>query len=267
MLRPPYKEYTQFYIYGFRKAHPELRDFDDPDLIGYWEEDGIGVLFFHKPKDVLVDSLVKKYNLILDVKDVVPFSEWNERRIPRPFKVGPIRIAPIWYEGEYDLRFDPSVVFGEGRHPTTEMVLNASWDLYNLDPTIEKVFDLGCGSGILTLLWAKLGKKVVALDYNPLCVRVAKHNLALNNLSAEVIEGDVREHLPYEGDLILANLYKGLLLELLSKKEFFSARYYILSGIVYTMCEEIESALAKAPVKILEKREKDNWVCYLLAHA
>ncbi len=267
MLRPPYQRYETFYIYGFRNTHPALREFDDPDLIGYWEEDGIGVLFFHQPKDELVNKLAERYNLLLDVKDVVPFTEWNERRIPQPFNIGPIKIAPLWFEGEYDLKFDPSIVFGEGRHPTTEMVLKVSWELYQKDQTIKRVYDLGCGSGILTLFWAKLGAEVTALDYNPLCVKVTKKNLELNNLKGEVIEGDVREHLPYKGDLILANLYKGLLLELLSKQEFFSAKYYLLSGIVVSMAVELEEVLQKSSVEILEKREKENWLCYLLKGA
>ncbi len=264
MLRPPYQKYETFYIYGFREGHPALRELEDPDLIGYWEEDGFGVLFFHRPKDDLVEALVHKYDLILEIKDIVPYTQWNERRVPVPFEVGPFKIAPLWYEGKWDLLFDPSVVFGEGTHPTTSLMLQASWGFYRKFGLPESILDLGCGSGILTLFWAKLGGKVRAIDINPLCVRVTQKNLDLNGLSAEVREGDVREIRDFSSELILANLYKGLLLDLFKRDEFFSGKYYLLSGFTLGMEEEIKEGLRNKPVKLLERKHQENWVCYLL---
>lgn len=263
MLKPPYKKYENFYIYAFREGHKELRNFEDPDLIGYWEEDGIGVLFFHKPKDEVVEELVKKYKLILEIKDVVPYSQWNEKRIPQPFEIGPFKIAPLWYEGKWDLIFDPSVVFGEGTHPTTSLMLELSWEFFKEKGLPPKVLDLGCGSGILTLFWAKLGAKVVALDINPLCVKVTLKNLELNHLSAQVIEADVREWKDFTFELILANLYKGLLLELFKREDFLKGCYYLISGFTIGMEEEIKEVI-KNKGKILKRREKEAWVSYLL---
>ncbi|BAU23871.1 ribosomal protein L11 methylase [Caldimicrobium thiodismutans] len=264
MLRPPYQKYETFYIYGFRDGHPALRVLDDPDLIGYWEEDGIGVLFFHKPKDALVQELINQFNLTLEIKDEVPYTQWNERRIPQPFEVGPFKIAPLWYEGKWDLIFDPSVVFGEGTHPTTTLMLHSSWNFYKLYGLPESILDLGCGSGILTLFWAKLGGKIRAIDINPLCVKVTQKNLSLNGLQAQVQEGDVREFKDFACDLLLANLYKGLLLDQFKREEFFSAKYYLLSGFTIGMEEEIIDGLEEKPVRLLERKQIENWVCYLL---
>lgn len=264
MLKAPYQRYETLYIYGFREGHPALRDFEERDLIGYWEEDGIGVLFFHQPKDELIEELIQKYELILEVKDVVPYSQWNEKRVPEPFEVGDLKIAPFWYEGKWDLVFDPSVVFGEGRHPTTLLMLSASWDFYKEKGIPESVLDLGCGSGILTLFWAKLSARVKALDINPLCVKVTRRNLELNGLSAEVFEADVRTFKEFSSELILANLYKGLLLELFERKEFFSGRCYLLSGFTIGMEEEIREGLKDKPLKLYRRYERENWVCYWL---
>ncbi|MCS7150548.1 MAG: 50S ribosomal protein L11 methyltransferase [Caldimicrobium sp.] len=264
MLRPPYQRYETFYIYAFKSGHPELRDLEDPDLIGYWEEDGIGVLFFHKPKEELIAQLVNKLNLILEIRDIIPYSQWNERRTPKPFEVGPFKIAPLWEEGVYDLIFDPSVVFGEGTHPTTSIVLDVSWDFYKERGLPQGVWDLGCGSGILTLFWAKLGAKVFSVDINPLCIKVTKRNLELNNLKATIWEGDLRKFPSFDGELILANLYKGLLLDLFKNPRFFNPKYHIISGFTIGMEEEIIHALRDKPVKIERRVERDNWVGYLL---
>lgn len=267
MLRPPYKSYETLYIYGFREGHPALRKLEDEDLIGYWEEDGIGVLFFHREKDKLVEELINRYNLKLEIKDVVPYSQWNEKRVPQPFEIGPFKIAPLWFEGNWDLVFDPSIVFGEGRHPTTYLMLQASYELYQERGVPEGILDLGCGSGLLTLFWAKLGGKVRALDINPLCVAVTKRNLELNGLQADVFEGDVRTFKDFSSGLILANLYKGLLLELFKREEFFSAELYLLSGFTIGMEEEIKEGLKNKPLKLLKRYEKENWVCYFLCRS
>ncbi|MCS7198824.1 MAG: 50S ribosomal protein L11 methyltransferase [Caldimicrobium sp.] len=264
MLKAPYERYENLYIYAFREGHPSLRELEEPDLIGYWEEDGLGVLFFHQEKEELVEELVKRLNLTLELKDVIPYAKWNEKRVPHPFVVGPFKIAPLWEKGDFDLIFDPSVVFGEGFHPTTALMLETSWIFFQEKGLPEEVWDLGCGSGLLSLFWAKLGAKVVAVDVNPLCIKVTKRNLELNGLEAEVIEGDVRKLPFFGGELILANLYKGLLLELFNIPSFFTSKYYLLSGFTTGMEEEILQALRDKPVKIEKRLEKENWVCYQL---
>ena len=264
MLKGKYSKYEDLYIYGFKNSHPELHSFEDEDLIGYWEEDGVGMLFFHKPKDELVKTLIKKYNLELEVKDRVLYSQWNEGRVPRPFEAGPFKIAPLWFEGNWDLVFDPSVVFGEGSHPTTSMVLEISWEFFQELEKPQTVIDIGCGTGILSLFWAKLGAKVKAVDINPLCIKVTKHNLSLNNLSAEVIQADIKSLLPVSADLVLANLYKGLLLDLFGLPSFWTSQYYIVSGFFTEMEKELKESLTPYAVKIIKRKERENWVCWLI---
>jgi ribosomal protein L11 methyltransferase len=264
MLRGKYKRYETLYIYSFRNSHPALKEFDDEDLIGVWEEEGISVLFFHKPKDELVKELMEKYGLELDVKDVMPYESWNEKRIPKPFEIGPYKIAPLWYEGIWDIVFDPSIVFGEGAHPTTSMMLELSWEFYQNFRKPQKVLDIGCGTGILGLFWAKLGSEVIAVDINPLCVKVTKNNLALNGLSAEVIEGDIKKLLPIKVDLVLANLYKGLLEELFKIPSFWTSKFYMFSGFIKSMEEELFTLLKKQKTEVLLRKEKEGWISWLV---
>ncbi|NPA39025.1 MAG: methyltransferase domain-containing protein [Thermodesulfobacteria bacterium] len=266
MLRGKYKTYDKLYIYILKGFHPELRSLSDEDLIGVWEEDGIGVLFFHREKDELVNSLCKKLGLELEEKDVVNYKEWMENRFPQPIQIGNISIAPIWCKGNWDIVFDPSVVFGEGRHPTTYTVLELCWEFYESYGLPKKVIDIGCGTGVLTLFWAYLGSEVTAIDINPLCVEVTLNNLKMNGLSSRVklLQGDVKKFLPLEGELVVANLYKGLILDLFGLPSFWTSDYYIVSGFRPDMEEEIRSALSPFSVEVIKRKEKEGWVSWLL---
>jgi len=169
-------------------------------------------------------------------------------------------------DGDWDIVIDPSVVFGEGTHPTTSMVLELSWKFYKKFGLPEKVIDLGCGTGVLSLFWAKLGAEVVAVDKNPLCVKVTQHNAKLNNLEnkIKVIEKDVKEVLPVNADLVLANLFKGILLELFGLPSFWKSPYYIVSGFSPGMEKELILPLKSFKVEITERVEKNGWVTWFL---
>ncbi len=264
MLRGKYKKYDILYIYTFKNSHSVLRTLKDEDLIGVWEEDGINILFFHKPKEGLIKELIERYRLELESKEIISYEHWNEKKVPKPLRIGPFTIAPVWCEGKWDLIFDPSVVFGGGTHPTTFMLLELGWEFCQNFGIPNKVLDIGCGTGILSLFWAKLGSNIIAVDINPLCIEVTKNNLALNNLSGKVIEGDIKKLLPIKVDLILANLYKGLLEELFELPSFWCGKYYLISGFLCEMEEEILRKLKIINKKIIQRKESENWVCLLI---
>ena len=266
MLRGRHKTYDKLYIYIFKNFHPALRELEDEDLIGVWEEDGVGVLFFHSPRDELVNRVIQKYGLELEEKDVVPYSEWMENRFPKPIRVGDLNIAPVWIKGDWDIVLDPSVVFGEGRHPTTSMVLQMCWEFFKENGLPEFVVDMGCGTGVLSLFWAKLGSRVLAVDKNPLCVEVTKHNAQLNSLKdkIQVIHEDVKGVLPIKADLIVANLFKAILIELFGLPSFWSSPYYIVSGFSPAMEDELKASLSAFNVEIVKRKELDGWVSWLI---
>ncbi|WP_168719556.1 50S ribosomal protein L11 methyltransferase [Thermosulfurimonas marina] len=262
MLRPPHKRYHLLHLYAFSGTHPALRDFPDPDFIGCWEEEDLTVLFFHREKPGLAERICRDYGLTFELSATVPYADWGEGRRLRPFRVGPLVLAPVWEEGPADLYYDPGVVFGSGAHPTTQLMLSALWDFaQSRGLSGRRVVDLGCGSGLLTLVAARLGAQVLAVDRNPLCVALARKNLSLNGLSAEVREADLRSLLPFSADLVLANLYKGLLLDLLGLPSFRTASYYLLSGFTSSMEAEIQEVAKAAGLALDYRSEKEGWVC------
>ncbi len=262
MLRGNRKRYDKLYLYSLDRKHPALHQIEDEDFIGCWEEDGLAILFFHREKKELVERIAAQLGLKVEDSAVVTYDEWGEGRKVGPLKIGEITLRPVWQEGP-GLTFDPGVVFGSGNHPTTKLSLKWIYHLWENYGPFEKAADLGCGAGLLTLLLTHLGAKVLAVDFNPLCVALTTKNLLLNGLEkqAQVIQADVRKVLPLEADLVVANLFKGLLLDLFGLPSFWTAKHYLFSGFSPSMEKELKEALwFRAEIKARE--EQEGWVIW-----
>jgi len=98
-------------------------------------------------------------------------------------------IKPTWRDyapqpGDLIIELDPGMAFGSGLHPTTRLCLEALEDYL---PPEGTVLDVGTGSGILAIAAARLGaSRVLALDTDPLAVRVARENVGLNQVEPVV---------------------------------------------------------------------------------
>ena len=120
---------------------------------------------------------------------LVKDEDWsnNWKKYYKPLKIGKhIVIKPSWEdveleEGDVTVELDPGMAFGTGCHASTHMCLEL------LEKTIKKgdrVLDIGTGSGILGIAALKLGaESVTAVDIDPLAVKIAKENAALNGYS------------------------------------------------------------------------------------
>ena len=82
------------------------------------------------------------------------------------------------------------MAFGTGTHETTRMCIKALERYVKADST---VFDIGTGSGILSIAAAKLGaKKTIGVDLDPVAVESAKQNVRYNDLNnIEILYGDL----------------------------------------------------------------------------
>jgi ribosomal protein L11 methyltransferase len=121
-------------------------------------------------------------------------------------------IVPSWrrYRAKADdiiVRLDPGMAFGTGLHPTTQLCTTA------LELSVrggERVLDLGCGSGILSIIAARLGAaSVIAVDIEPIAAQAASENARRNGVARimKTVEGtltDARRGAPY--DLVVANI-------------------------------------------------------------
>lgn len=274
MLKPPYTHYNHLYVYNFDTTN--IGDIDDPDHIGTWIEDDTAILFFHQQKDEMVASICKETGAKIIYQADLDYRDWEAGLDVTAFSVPPLHILPIWEKNKcqesddrINIMLDPSVIFGSGFHPTTRLCLQTLTDLYqNVNQSINSVIDLGTGTGLLSIAAAKLGSNTVTgYDYNPLACEVAKKNVALNDCQRAVSIHQINLLLhqpPVNSDLVICNLYKGLLTHLFDIEQFWRGTYYLISGFIPSMEEELLLALPMERLQLIDRRSSGNWRLWLL---
>jgi ribosomal protein L11 methyltransferase len=266
MLQPPYTRYSRIYTYHIDKDN--LPPISDPDLIGAWSEDGKTIYIFHKPKDELIDAFCRQHGGELFYKADLDYEDWEMGRAVEPFAVGTLTVAPIWKNIEADIRIDPSVVFGNGFHPSTRLCLEAFISYRDKLPSGFKALDLGCGSGLLSIAAVRLGAaRVTAVDYNSLACTVTRQNAMYNNVaeSIAVEQLDLRATYPKtQTDVVIANLHPELLVSLFQIQQFWNPSLYILSGFMPHDEEKLLAAMPENPPLFLNRFSRDKWRLWVL---
>jgi ribosomal protein L11 methyltransferase len=178
-----------------------------------------------------------------------------------------IVIKPSWQEhqprpDEVVIELDPGMAFGTGLHPTTQMCLRALEE--HLKPG-AKVLDLGTGSGILAIAAAKLGAgSVLALDNDPLAVRVARANVWANGVQNLVaVEHGSLDKVTEEFELVLVNILARVIVELADQGLVNRVRptgLLIAAGIIEEQEAEVAAALGEHGMGIVERRQEKDWV-------
>lgn len=186
-------------------------------------------------------------------------NEWREN-FP-PLEIGRFLIVPSWQDApESDLipiELDPGLAFGTGQHPTTRMCLELLGDL-DLDG--QKLLDVGCGSGILSIAVAKLGASVVGSDLDEWCIAATRENAEKNgvvvvtHLAAGV--NWVVEPYPF----VVANLMSDLLIRLAPALAQVTriGGTLVVSGISAPRAAEVEAALNSAGFETQIARQMDG---------
>ena len=190
----------------------------------------------------------------------------------KPLPVGErLLIQPTWEPeaeagGRRVLTIDPGMAFGTGTHETTSLCIRLMEDY--LAPG-EKVMDVGCGSGILSIAGALLGaSEVLGVEIDPDAVTIAKENIALNHVDgvASAQYGDLTKGIDFQADVIVANLMADLVV-MLSKdvaKHLRPGGRYISSGILVEKMPEVVDAMRALGFAILEVKEDGMW-CAIVA--
>ncbi len=206
-----------------------------------------------------------------NVKD----EDWSEiwKQYFHPIPVGErILICPVWENSENPesrtvFTVNPGMSFGTGSHPSTRFCIEEIEKHLKKDDT---VLDLGCGSGILSIIALLLGARdATAIDIDPNAVDVAYSNLELNHLSKEnyhAFPGDIlsdrkfREELG-KYDLVIANIVADVIIELSGFVRQFMKENgtFICSGIILERLDEVVSALEAAGLIIQEIRKDTDW--------
>ncbi len=199
--------------------------------------------------------------------------DWSEvwKRFYKPFRAGKrLVVRPTWEPyaaGPEDLviDMDPGMAFGSGTHETTGMCLAL---LEEAVKPGDSVIDVGCGSGILAIGAARLGAEhVLAIDIDPVAVRVAKENIELNQLSdrIEAVNGNLLDSTEEVCDVCVANIIADVIMAFASplKSHIHPGGLFICSGIIRERADEVQKALEQAGYTVLRRVEKGEWAAFM----
>ncbi|NMB25479.1 MAG: 50S ribosomal protein L11 methyltransferase [Firmicutes bacterium] len=178
-----------------------------------------------------------------------------------------IVIRPSWevyvpHDDDVVLAIDPGMAFGTGEHKTTRLCLV---QLERLMRPQLIVYDIGCGSGILSLAAAKLGaSRVEACDLDPVAVQVAKENVADNGLQGVIsIHKGPIDVLDGKADLIVANIITDVIIDILPAvaRRLVPGGYFVAGGIIGECKDEVLAAHANADLAVVAEELDDDWLC------
>ncbi|NCF00093.1 50S ribosomal protein L11 methyltransferase [Emergencia sp. 1XD21-10] len=179
-----------------------------------------------------------------------------------------IVVKPTWesYERQGDekvIEIDPGMAFGTGTHETTSLCVKM---LEKYQKESDKVLDVGCGSGILSIAAALLGAEdVLGVDIDPVAVEVAAENIELNGVAnvAKAQYGDLTKGIDYKADIVVANLMADLVMMLSEDvaRHMQPGGLFISSGILLEKEVQVTEHLRSQGFGIVEVREDGGWCC------
>ncbi len=142
------------------------------------------------------------------------------------------------------LRLDPGLAFGTGTHPTTALCLE--W-LSHQDLRGKTVLDYGCGSGVLAIAALLLGaERAVCIDIDPQALTATRDNAQENGVAARITTGLPADFVPFEADVVLANILANPLIALapLLAGSVRAGGRLALAGLLDRQAEEVRAAYA-----------------------
>ncbi|SMC37713.1 ribosomal protein L11 methyltransferase [Desulfocicer vacuolatum DSM 3385] len=260
----PYEYLYIYYLEGIPSSlDPAIKE---STFIGNWEEDGFSFLFFSYPHDDLINEMVaREDHLSLIDKYEMTSDQWHGDKI-ESYTAGSLVISPPWkipFVNQRNLThilLDPGVVFGTGRHQTTEDCLGYMEYLCRKEK-ISTVVDIGTGTGILALGAAALGcDRVLALDFNLLAVRTTLNNIRLNDFHDRILAIQARGEafMAVPAQLVVANIHYDVMKILIEAPEFVEKPWLILSGLLKSEADKVCERLKEKSVTLVERISPDG---------
>jgi ribosomal protein L11 methyltransferase len=177
-------------------------------------------------------------------------------------------LVPVWRdeptpEGRIRIEIDSGMACGTGWHPATQLALEAMER--SLRPG-DTVFDLGTGSGILSVAAARLGAgQIVACDIDGQAVALAAQRLRADGIEAALFTGSARAVASGSVDLVVANINAEAILQLLTEitRVLKPGGRAILSGFNLRGAARLRPALGAEGLPIRASLEKEDWIAFL----
>lgn len=266
---------------SLKEQDPLSWDFADINIFEYGDKAAVVKGYFHenedidKIKQIINTKLMELKEMGIDVGEGrlvisnINEEDWSTswKKYYKPVKLGnKIVIKPTWEEykandGEIIIELDPGMAFGTGTHETTSMCIELLEKYLKPGDTI---FDIGTGSGILSITSSKLGAgHVVGVDLDEVAVKSASENVSTNDLkNVTILHGDLTNVLKGKANIIVANIIAEVVIGLTETiKPFMEENgLFIASGIIKERCNDVLNAMKAEGHKIIEIKEKGEWV-------
>ncbi len=186
-----------------------------------------------------------------------------------------ILIKPEWEElteptDRIVFNINPGMTFGTGSHYTTQLCIESLEKVITED---TEMLDLGCGSGILSVISLMLGaKSASAVDIDPNCVHIAYENAQRNNVDKDkyrVLAGNILEDEKLKNqigdkkyDVVVANIVADVIIAFAPVVTEFIKKggTFITSGIIIDRADEVKSVLEENGFKNLVMTQRKDWV-------
>ncbi len=269
---------------SFLENNKQYWDYVDDDLLKRME--GVARVKFYVTDDEDGRKQLQQYTAGLEGYEILSASlnenDWatSWQKYYKPLAVGDkIYVVPEWEkdsalpEGKVPVWLNPGLTFGTGSHASTQLCLEG---LEGAVKSGDRILDLGCGSGILSIAALCLGAEfAAAVDIDPKAVGVAYENAGLNGIGKERYnvragnvlsdKGLVAELMQTRYQVVLANIVADVIIPLSAFAGDFMTEdgWFICSGIIDTRSDEVASALKRNGFTIAEKKEKNGWCAFV----
>ena len=269
---------------NFLKNNKQYWDYVDDDLLKRME--GTTRVKFYVTDDEDGHKQLQQFTAGLEGYEILSATlqenDWatSWQKYYKPLAVGEtLYVVPEWEkdstlpEGKVPVWLNPGLTFGTGNHASTQLCLEG---LEGAVQSGDRILDLGCGSGILSIAALCLGAEfAAAVDIDPKAVDVAYENAGLNNIGKDRYDvragnvlsdkGLVAELMQNKYQVVLANIVADVIIPLSAFAGDFMTEggYFICSGIIDTRSDEVASALKRNGFTIAEKKEKNGWCAFV----
>lgn len=209
----------------------------------------------------------------------------NWKKYFSSFTIEDILIKPTWEElkeedkDKFLIEIDPGISFGTGKHETTQLCIRQllKYIRGNVDYTPQnrtpKVLDVGCGSGILSIVALKLGASaVVGTDLDADCMISTRENMEVNHLDASlgtfyvgnlIDDEELQQKVGNEEyDIVVANILADVIIPMapVIPARMKKGGYFITSGIIDFKEQEVVDAIRAAGLEVVEVNHQGEWV-------